>query len=218
MTIDFNEKEIIQKEIELDAPFVGYIDTYGNIIDFRTPNNLEKHNNPDNEVYKTFERYRILTPKTIDKTLESITAELEDSNTSLFKKQVLYLLKNCYENYYENSQVLSLLFKDVVIQYIGYDAIEKRKTTDFGLEYAISYPRTITTSCPKPNERFFNYLLMGWKLNIVPRAYYDDSKGIYRFDKEDIVINYSEEEQILGREISSIKKLVPLEERHIYFR
>lgn len=129
---------------------------------------------------------------------------------------------------------LMTFFKEFVVRYLGYDAIERIspdiKKVDVKERYDGSYggriaedyiartPRIITTSSTIPNERFYNYLLMDWAVQRVPRFIYNNN--LHRFEEESILKEFhkNEKEEILAKEIASIKKLVPLHKRHNYFR
>lgn len=115
--------------------------------------------------------------------------------------------------------------KDICVQYLGYDALERFSPDGSLIEvpdryedydsYFLDTPRVITSSYP--NERYYNYLIMNWDVHSVPRYYYNLQTGLY--EKDDFSMFYqSDAEQRLGEEIKSIRKLVPLDERKNYFR
>ncbi len=141
--------------------------------------------------------------------------------------------RKCYILHLKQS--LMQYFKDIAVSYLGYDAIERFQPN--GKLIAIPYdpwefpsymkiadsyfyrtPRIITTSYNNINERFYNYLLMEWAIHKIPRYVWNDS--LLRFEQEPAYIEFfqSEKENILGEEIKSIKKLVPLKDRYKYFR
>ena len=93
--------------------------------------------------------------------------------------------------------------KDTLVQYLGYDSVESQ------------LPKYITTSCINVNERFYNYKLMDFRIFQIPKMIYDPSDMIY---KPMPVIYQTEKEEILEKEIESIKKMVKLEDRYKYFR
>ena len=78
--------------------------------------------------------------------------------------------------------------------------------------------KVITISCTNLNERFYNWLLMEWSIQKIPRMYW--SKIEKRFIKGNPISNYyqTEKEEILGKEIESIKREVPKQYRKDYFR
>lgn len=122
-------------------------------------------------------------------------------------------------------------FKDICVQYLGYDSLERfspngRRIKVPHREWLITKgptnfqktPRIITSSAPNPKERFYNYLLMDWDVHILPRYMFNEQTGMYEKEPEYLGFHYSDKEEILAKEIASIKKLVPLEDRPKYFR
>lgn len=105
-------------------------------------------------------------------------------------------------NDYWAFMILSYL-KDTFVQYLGYDSVE------------IQLPRTICTSHFNINERFYNYKLMDFHIQQVPKMIYDPIDKMYK----PIFIEYqTEKEEFLEKEIQSIKRLVKREDRYNYFR
>ena len=98
--------------------------------------------------------------------------------------------------------ILSYL-KDTLVQYLDYDSVETQT------------PRTITTTCINVNERFYNYKLMDFQIVQLPRMIYEPSTKTY---KSMPFVYQTEKEEILEKEINSIKKLVKREERYKYFK
>lgn len=129
---------------------------------------------------------------------------------------------------------LMTFFKEFVVRYLEYDTIERIspdiKKVDIKERYDGSYsgrtaedymaktPRIITTSSTIPNERFYNYLLMDWVVQRVPKFIYNNDE--HRFQEESTLKDFykNEKEEILAEEIASVKRLVPLHQRHNYFR
>lgn len=121
-------------------------------------------------------------------------------------------------------------FKDICIQYLGYDSIERFKPDaslvtiprfnycDYDDNAFLKRPRIITSSAPNTNERFYNYLLMDWAVHKLPRYRYNNENGKYEKEPEFCSLYNNEKEEILGKEIASIKKLVPIDKRYKYFR
>lgn len=118
-------------------------------------------------------------------------------------------------------------FKDISVQYLGYDSLERFTTKNKEIKiqnrngeeyqrYFLANPRVITSSYPNINERYYNYLLMNWRVDRLPRYVFND-KSKY-FEVDEFISNYDvEKEEMLGKEIQTIKKLVPLKDRHKYF-
>ncbi len=119
-----------------------------------------------------------------------------------------------FYNEYQIAQLMSY-FKDIIVMYMGYDSIERRlklspnKSTRF---------KVITTSCTNPNERFYNWLLMDWNIQRIPRMYWNEQEK--RFIQENPIINYyqTDKEKILSKEITSIKREIPRQLRKEFFR
>ena len=114
--------------------------------------------------------------------------------------------------------------KDIYVQYLGYDSLE-RFNTDYkpieiknGEKYDFSnIKRVITTASSNPIERYYNYLLMDWVVHKVPK--YNFNEKTKKYEKSEFNLYYqSEKEEILENEIKSLKKCIPLEQRHKYFR
>ena len=132
------------------------------------------------------------------------------------------------ENLYRENIMLELMkyFKDIAVMYLGYDSIERFKpdgkaveipSWNEGHKFNEPRPRIITSSYPNINERYYNYLLMDWDVHRLPNYIFNEKTGLY--EKSDFNLFYqSETEENLGKEIQSIKKLVPLKERQKYFR
>lgn len=126
---------------------------------------------------------------------------------------------------YLQEELLSHL-KDICVQYLGYDSLERFGTNNKEIfispheEYNLDFnknPRVITSSYPNVNERYYNYLLMDWRVDKVPRFFFNEQKGIY--ETHDYFDYYeSEKEKNLEKEIHAVRKLVPINERHKYFR
>ena len=114
--------------------------------------------------------------------------------------------------------------KDICVMYLGYDSVESKepngdkivinKDGEYDLDF-LAHPRVITTSCDNANDRFYNYMLMDWRIDKMPRYYYDIASGKYVLLPTNIAI---EKESMIRDEIESIKKLTPREERYKYFR
>lgn len=117
--------------------------------------------------------------------------------------------------------------KDICVQYLGYDSLERFMPNGMVIEIPGKYDkyqfdflankRVITSSYPNINERYYNYLLMDWVVHKLPRYYFNEDKGVY--EEYSLSMFYqSETEEKLGKEIAAIKRLVPIKERKKYFR
>lgn len=136
----------------------------------------------------------------------------------------------CYYNHY-NYLVVQLMsyFKDICVQYLGYDSIERAWPIGdkniinnvFNKSYGYTFsnnPRIITTSANNINERFYNWILMDWTIQKIPKKIWDIENKIFK--DEDYIFDYihKEKEEIFGKEIASIKRLIKKEDRYKYFR
>ncbi len=115
-------------------------------------------------------------------------------------------------------------FKDIAIMYLGYDSLERFDIGGKILQIPDNLendfddtPRIITTSNFKIGERFFNYLLMDWKIYRVPRYFFNEETKMY--EKESSVHSFYQQEQEdeYEKEVNAIKKYVPKKDRHKYF-
>ncbi len=141
-----------------------------------------------------------------------------------------YLDYNSTKCYKESAKrELMTFFKDFVVRYLGYDAIErispdiKKVDIDESVgrtaeEYIAKTPRIITTSSTTPNERFYNYLLMDWVIQRVPKYICNNVNHIFQEESTLKDFYKNEKEEILAEEIASVKRLVPLNQRPNYFR
>lgn len=134
-------------------------------------------------------------------------------------------LESIYRDYLKEDLLSHL--KDICVQYLGYDSLERFHPNGSEIEIPYRYddydfdflanPRIITSSYPNVNERYYNYLIMDWTVHKIPRYYYNEQTGLY--EKSVLSSFYkSETEQKLEQEIKSIKKLVQLQDRKQYFR
>lgn len=115
-------------------------------------------------------------------------------------------LEEKYKYYFENYLVMQLMsyFKDICVQYLGYDSIERAWPIDdlnvvnnlYSASNGYTFlqnPRIITTSTSNPNERFYNWLLMDWTIQRVPKKIWDDKNK--KFVDEDYIFNYIHNEK-----------------------
>lgn len=168
------------------------------------------------------------------KFFETIQREISIENPTIVMEKLKYQYRNCHlydgelESIYRDylkEELLSHL-KDICVQYLGYDSLERFKPNGTEIKVPGRYeyynfdflanPRIITSSYPNVNERYYKYLAFDWVVHRVPRYYYNESTGL--FEKFDFHLFYqSEKEKRLGLEIQSLKKL-PLEDRINYLR
>lgn len=169
------------------------------------------------------------------KFFESIQRKITIENPKIIKEKLRELYSECnlsmgVEREYRNYLTRELLsyFKDICVQYLGYDSIERFKPNgtkikipyyyeDYNYDF-LANPRVITSSYLNINERYYNYLLMNWEVHRLPRYNYNEKTGIYEKESEFFTYYQSEKERNLEFEIKNIKKLVPIKERYKYFR
>ena len=138
----------------------------------------------------------------------------------------IYEIENVFGKY--NTKELLLFLKDICVQYLGYDSIEQFMPSGEFLKIPLYYlyypedyytyfdkPRVITTTSKNINERFYNYLLMEWRVQQLPKYIFNEVTQSYEINTNSF---QSEKDEIYEKEIQSIKKLVPLRERTKYFR
>ena len=157
---------------------------------------------------------------------ETVGRKFSIENPDSVREKLRRKYKECDEydinDLYQNSvkkQLLSYL-KDVCVQYLGYDSIERFKPDGKPIIITDNYdfldnPRVITTSYRNVNDRFYNYLLMDWIVNKQPKYRFNNSTNMYELDNNYYI---SENEEMLSKEIESIKKYVPRKDRYKYFR
>ena len=129
----------------------------------------------------------------------------------------------------DNTRSLLLYLKDICVSYLGYDSIEQVKPDGKFLTFPPYYalfpddfypyyekPRIITSPNKNINQRFYNYLLMDYKIESAPRYVFDLHTN--QFELEPMQSYLSEKDDIYREEIDAIRRLVPLKERPKYFR
>lgn len=155
-----------------------------------------------------------------------------ENQEEVLNKYNMNITSNIHERdkFYHNYLIVQLMsyMKDICVQYLGYDSIERAwrigdlnrvnniYTASNGYKYS-NNPRIIVTSEKNINERFYNWLLMDWTIQQIPKKIWDDKNK--KFIDEYYIFNYTynEKEEILGKEIESIKRLVKKEDRYKYF-
>lgn len=118
-------------------------------------------------------------------------------------------------------------FKDICIQYVGYDALERFMPSGRKIDIPVNEeydkffyntPRVITTSDSDIYERFYNYLLMDWEIYKVPKYIFNNETNMYELEDETLNTFRQEKNEEIKDEIQSIKKLVPPNERNKFFK
>ena len=169
-----------------------------------------------NTIYQTEDFFQALgfTPQ-----VECFEDYIETHKKEMEQERKKYSWKENYSNldFYEDYQIIQLMsyFKDIMVMYLGYDSIERRLTLDSS---SFTKYKSITTSCTNPNEKFYNWLLMDWNVQRIPRMMWNEQEK--RFIRENPILPYyqTEKEEILGKEIQSIQKEIPKQYRKEYFR
>lgn len=93
---------------------------------------------------------------------------------------------------------------DYIVQLLNFDKVER-------------VPQTITTARIHINERFYNYLLMDFKVQRCPAVVYNQEAGDFCYYRPNEFVTVGKERE-LEEEIKLIKKYVPLSDRPKYFR
>lgn len=140
----------------------------------------------------------------IEKQKGEIAKKMENTWFSNYKERNFY-------NDYQIKQLMSY-FKDIMVQYLGYDSIERR------LKIGTKSFKVITTSSNNINERFYNWLLMDWNIYKVPKMIWNEKENKFVKERQILSLYQTEKEEILGKEIESIKKEIPKQYRKKYFR
>ena len=139
-------------------------------------------------------------------------------------RESLYEIESVFGEY--NTKELLLFLKDICVQYLRYDSIEQFKPNGEILEIPkycrycsedyfafFEKPRVISSVNNNINERFYNYLLMEWKVQQLPKIVLNNNSI------EELTNNIqSEKDEEYENEIKLIKKHVPLRERPKYFK
>lgn len=112
--------------------------------------------------------------------------------------QVTGILDTSMESFGRNR-----LLKDILVQACNYDAIESQLY------------RTITTSKFNIYETFYDYILHNYKIQQIPKKVYDEKAEKY-IDWIQSPFMVSDKELRLKKELDSICRSVPLEERKTY--
>lgn len=114
----------------------------------------------------------------------------------------LYNLEDAYRQY--KLKRIKEIIKDVMVRYLGY-------------HYVARIPRTIYTSNFRIYETFYNYLLNDYTIYQLSKMNYDinQKKYVEQMQNEFLI---PDSELRLKQELEAIKRLVPLNKRHQYYR
>lgn len=205
----YNERqEIIKEQINSQESF-WKMHVYENLINDIISFFKQAYSNGD--FFKAIGR--ILQVQCFDN-FEKIHKKEMDEQDRLHEK---YPYMGNGRDFYEDYVIFELMsyFKDIMVQYLGYDSIERRIKLNPNKDNIF---KVITTSCTNPNERFYNWLLMDWNIHRIPKMYWNEEEK--RFIKENSISNYyqTEKEDVLGKEIGAIKREVPKQYRKEFFR
>ena len=117
----------------------------------------------------------------------------------------------CYHNVYNRVERLMEeddeidILKSILVQACNVDSIE------------LVWPNTICTSKFNIYETFYNYLIMDYNVQIVPKRIFNKENGVF-IDYKYNEFLVPDSELRLKDEVTSIRKLVKKDERYKYFR
>ena len=127
-----------------------------------------------------------------------LTIRMDD--LSLIKKE---LLENTELDGFDSNDINELIerrvskemltfFKDLCIRYLGYDSIERYNKEGEKIkipgnpalydDHFFASPRVITTSHVDIYERYYNYILMDWYIQKVPKYVFNENTGLFELD------------------------------------
>ena len=130
---------------------------------------------------------------------------------------------------YANTTNLLTLLKDICIEYLRYDSIEKISPNGEYLVYPVvcdpgdpfaymDRPRTIDTSNKDIYVRFFNYLLMGYKNTKMPRYVLNSETGLYELEPEGMYSIQSGKDIEYQKELEAVLRLIPKNELYQFLK
>jgi len=248
MSIEFMEKQILDYEKEYERPYVGYFTPNGTLLDFNGEKHSDQNNKIaqdfltyisykiGDEVRNGYYNYKDNYSKFISNLSRQIDKIDRDDELKEFEYNLLIFFKRAYsnndffntisrhiivdDNNLNIKKVLLTNLKDICIQYLGYDSVERFDSlgNKIDVDYNHVKPRLISSSYHNIKERYYNYLLMDWEIQQFPRYNYNEEKGIYELESSIILYDNNDLEEELTDEIKSIRKLIPLDERYKYFR
>lgn len=205
----YNERqEIIKDQIKSQEPFW----------------NMHVYENLQNDIISFFKK--VYSNKDFFKTIGmTLKVQCYEDFYDIHKKEMdemdelhrKYPYNDSGRDFYEDYVMAELMsyFKDIMVQYLGYDSIERRVKLDTSNSTRL---KTITTSYSNINERFYNWLLMDWNIQKIPKKYWNEEEKIFVQENSSMSLYQTEKEEILAKEIESIKREVPKQYRKEYFR
>ena len=117
---------------------------------------------------------------------------------------------------YVIATLMHSVFKEILVQYLGYDSIERAIPNDspyylsknlyhpsYGFDYS-KYP-LILTSCSNPNERFYNWISNGWEIKQLDRMLWSEEEQRFVISPTRI-FHQSDKEIALGNELETLKR------------
>ena len=118
-----------------------------------------------------------------------------------FSYEIAQLLENWDDIFFYNAA-------GFLVQILGWDKIE-------------SYPlNTITTSSNEPHKRLYNFYLMDWNIEVLPKLKYDKERGLFvpiEHDNSQVLLNHEEDKY--EEEIQHIKTLnKDFKSRRLFFK
>ena len=129
--------------------------------------------------------------------------------------------------YEQNILNLYSVFKDILVLYLGYDSIERgfslgdssfcNNLHDASNGYVFSSDPYILTSSLTPVEKYYNWLLMDWKIKRTSHMVWDSSLRKYVTSNISSFHTFDKEEELMD-DINYIRENVPKEYRKEYFK
>lgn len=144
-----------------------------------------------------------------DKTKINVSSQdkIDLSLTTSYTPKYFYCYHNVYnrvERLMDEEDEIDIL-KSILVQSCDVDSIE------------LVWPNTICTSKFNIYETFYNYLIMDYNVQIVPKRIFNEEKGVF-IDYKYNEFLVPDSELRLKDEIISIRKLVKKDERYKYFK
>ena len=128
------------------------------------------------------------------------------------------LKKNESDNIFSSSQLTKeqlKLFKHWIEHYEG-ENIDFLVRVCFFDKVQNLYGKSIVTTDLHPYDKFWNYILMNWSLDIQTNLYYDQATNTFK--EYDRGLFYQDENFEVKEELMKIKRKTSINERYKYFR
>ena len=135
--------------------------------------------------------------------------ETYDSHEGFARKYIPYELPHEISNLFIRwDNIYFYNASGFLVQLLNWDKIE-------------SYPiNTITTSSYEPHKRFYNFYLMDWNIEVLPKLKYDQDKDLFvpiEYDSNKILLHHEDDKY--EEELKHIKTLEKdLQSRKLFFK